>query len=284
VWIFIHAQTKTNKQTLQMKFNNILSVGAACSVLVAAGLQAQETEESPFSFSASLDYNSHFISSGLNVWGGETEDIGDEWLFQPSVGAEYALTDSSAVYVGAWFDINGVSGAGAGDVGPDLGGDTKEMDLWLGYYFSVDKFTFDFTYQSWLYAGENEGIFDVVVSYDTMFAPYVKFHNRFEVVDYGQEKGTIMEIGGTLYEGEYESISYGISAGLAFSLTDYHVAGEDGYTYSFIGSSASKVIYSTDAVEVDLHGGLTLFHTAKVTTGNARSNYLTANVGVGFSF
>lgn len=261
-----------------MKIKNILSVGAACSAFFTC---AQAQEESPFSFSASLDQNSHFMSYGANVWAGDTENIGDGGTFNPSVGLNYALSDSSGIYAGAWFDINNYTNTP--DVGPDLGSKVQEMDLWLGYYFSVDKFTFDFTYQAWLYNGENEGIFDLAISYDTTFAPYVKFHNRIESHN-GIEKGTMIEVGGTLYEGEYEGIGYGVSAGVGFSLDDYHKAGEEGYAYSFIGASASKVIYSSDSVEVDLHGGLTYYDTDETTTGNAESGYLTSNIGIGFSF
>ena len=277
-----------------MKLKNIVTTGAIFSAAalsvqaagenVAAEEVAMAKEESPFSFNISLDYNSHFMSYGANVWGDETKDIGDEWLFEPSVSIDYAINDTSGLYVGAWFDINDVDGAGPGEVGPDLGGDTKEMDLWIGYWFSVDKFTFDFTFQQWYHADETEGIFDVTVSYDMMFSPYIKAHSRYEVVGYDQQKGTMFEIGGTLYEGEYKGLGYGFNVGAAFSVDDYHVAGEDGYAYSFLGASASYVIYSNDSLEVDLHGGLTYYDTEKDTTGNAENSYLTANFGVGFSF
>lgn len=276
-----------------MKLKKILTTGAIFSAAVlsvqAAGetVQAEEVEmekeDSPFSFSVSLDYNSHFMSYGANVWGDETEDIGDEWLFQPSLSADYAINDTSGVYVGAWFDINGVEGAGPGEVGPDLGGDTKEMDLWIGYWFSIDKLTVDFTFQQWYYADETEGIFDITLSYDMMFSPYVKMHNRIEPVG-DQETGQMYEVGGTLYEGEYKGLAYGFNAGVGFSFDDYHVEGEDGYAYSFLGASASYVVYSSDSLEIDVHGGLTYFDTEEDTTGNAEDSYLTANFGVGFSF
>lgn len=254
-------------------------------MLSAAVLSAQAAEdESPFSFNISLDANSHFMSYGSNVWGAGTEDIGDEWLFNPSMSIDYAINDTSGLYVGAWFDINGVSDAGPGAVGPDLGGDTKEMDLWIGYFFSVDKLTVDFTFQQWYYGSETEGIFDVTASYDVMFSPYIKMHNRFEVVGSTQQKGTIYEVGGTLYESEYKGLSYGFNVGVAFSLDDYHVAGEDGYAYSFLGASASYVIYSSDSLDIDLHGGLTYYDTDEDTTGNAENSYLTGSLGVGFSF
>ena len=274
-------QRKTNKQTNNiMKMKKILTTGA---ILSAAVLSAQAAEdESPFSFNISLDANSHFMSYGANVWAPHTDDIGDEWLFQPSASIDYAINDTSGLYVGAWFDINSLGDDA--DVGPDLGGDTQEMDLWIGYFFSIDKLTVDFTFQQWYYGSETEGIFDVTASYDMMFSPYIKMHNRFEGVN-EQEKGTIYEVGGTLYEGEYKGLSYGFSAGVAFTFDNYHNSvGEDGYNYSFLGASASYVIYSSDGLEVDLHGGLTYYDTDKDTIGNAEDSYLTANLGVGFSF
>lgn len=259
----------------------MLTTGAVCSAIVLSAQAAEE--ESAFAFNVSLDYNSHFMSYGANVWGDETEDIGDEWLFEPSVSIDYAINDTSGLYVGAWFDINGVDGAGPGEVGPDLGGDTKEMDLWVGYWVELGKFTLDFTFQQWYYADETEGIFDVALSYDMMFSPYIKMHNRIEGVG-DQETGQMYEVGATLYEGESGGISYSFPIGVGFSLDDYHVAGEDGYAYSFIGANASYVIYSGDSLDVDLHGGLTYFDTEEDTTGNAEDSYLTANIGIGFSF
>jgi len=270
-----------------MKLKKILITGAIFSATVLSA-HAEEVVEvaieesgSPFSFSVSLDYNSHFMLYGANIWGDDTKDIGDEWLLQPSLGIEYAINDTSGLYFGAWFDINDL--AEDPDVGPDLGDDTQEMDLWIGYWFTIDKLTIDLTFQQWYYASEIEGIFDVTLSYDTMFSPYVKMHNRFEGVG-DQEKGQMYEVGGTLYEGEYEGLTYGFNAGVGFSFNDFHVAGEDGYAYSFLGASASYVVYSSDSIEVDLHGGLTYFDTEEDTTGNAEDSYLTASFGVGFSF
>lgn len=264
-----------------MKLKNSLIAGATCAALSLSS-QLMAEDESPWSFSASLDFNSHFISYGANVWGDDTEDIGDEILFQPSAQIDYAISDSQGVYVGIWADINSLA-SGDIDWASGLGSDIQEIDVWLGYWITSGDFTVDFTLQQWYYAGETEGIFDITVSYDTMFSPYIKIHNRIEAVG-DQNKGTIYEVGGTLYEGEYEGLSYSFSIGAAFNFDEYHVDDEDGYTYSFIGASASYVIYSSDSLDVDLHGGLTYYDTDKDNTGNAESGYLTANFGIGFSF
>lgn len=260
-----------------MKIKNTLSAGAVCSALLL-GANAQAANEN-ISAWVSFDVNSHFMSYGLNVWGANTEDIGDEALFQPSAGVDITLTESSGLYFGIWADVNTLADA-------NIGSNVQEVDVWLGYYITLGDFTFDLAYQAWMYAGENEGIVDFTVSYDTMLTPYIKFHNRIEAVG-GQQKGTMIEIGGTLYEYTVEDteLSFSFPIGVGFSLDDYHVAGEDGYAYSFIGASFSYPLPISDAYGAwDFHGGLTYFDTDKDATGNAESGYLTANLGFGVSF
>jgi hypothetical protein len=293
-----------------MKFKKILSSGALFSAAMMSAQAAEEAaaeaatadeaapeavavetvpveEASALSGWVSLDLHSHFISYGANVWGNDTRDIGDELLFQPSAGLEYSFEDYGAVYVGVWADINSIGGGGVKHFS-DAGGDVQEIDLWVGYYFSVGKFTFDVAYQSWLYSGsngaENEGIIDFTVSYDMLFSPYILMHNRIEA-NGDQETGTMYEIGGTLYEGGIgEDFTYSFPVGLGFSPDDYHVQGEDGYAYSFIAANAAYALPIDALGAWDIHGGLTYYNTDKSATGNARSSYLTATVGLGLSF
>jgi hypothetical protein len=263
----------------------MISAHAAEVVIVDEIITEEVTEESAFSGWISLDANSHFMSYGANVWGSRTKDIGDYTLFEPSAGLEYAFEDGSAIYVGMWADINGLA---KGDIphASGLGSNIQEIDVWIGYYFSIDKFTIDFCLQSWMYNGDNEGIFDVTVSYDMIFSPYFKAHNRFTTAAKGQQNGTMYEIGGTIYEGEIgESFSYGFPIAVGFSINDFHSGnGADGYTYSFVGANASYALPIDFLGDWDLHGGLTYYNTNKNATGNADSGYLTANFGIGLSF
>jgi hypothetical protein len=247
-----------------------------------------QAEDDKVSGWVSFDYNSHFMSSGANVWGGDTEDIGDEFLFQPSAGIEFALTDTSAIYAGIWFDINSLGGPAY----PTIGGDIKEVDIWLGYYFGAGDFTFDFTIQQWYYGEETEGIFDITVSYDTLFSPYIRARNRIEGVG-NQNTGTMFELGGTLYEyspGNSE-LTISVPVGIAANFNEYHQDDEDGYAYSFIGLSFSYPLpFSGDYGDWDLHGGLTYYNTDddnidnRDSSGDDQNNFLTANFGIGLSF
>ncbi len=250
----------------------------------AAGLffssQAQAANEN-VSGSLSLDFNSHFMSYGANVWGAspyDVEDIGDEILFQPSAGISFALSEGSAIYTGIWADVNDLESSSISDT-------VQEVDVWVGYYFTVGDFKVDFTLQSWMYAGSAEGIFDVTVSYDTMFSPYIKAHTRFDTAVASQQKGTVFELGGTLYSTTVGTFSLSVPVATAFSFDDYHVAGEDGYAYSLTGVKFTTPIGIPDSYGTwDLHGGLVWYHTDKGFTGNDRSSYLTASLGVGVAF
>lgn len=250
-----------------------LVAGFIGSSIATMGFAAEDDRVSGY---LSLDYNSHFISSGANVWGDETRDIGDEFLFQPSISLEFALPNGSAIYTGLWSDVNDLA---EGDLG-----NIQEVDVWLGYYFPVGDFVVDFAVQQWYYSGETEGLFDVTISHTSRFSPYVRAHTRFESVG-DQNKGTMFEVGGTLFETSIESVDLSVPVAVGFSPDDYHVDDEEGYGYSNIGIGFQMPLGIPESYGAwDLHGGLTFWHTSKDFTGNAESSYLAASLGVGVGF
>lgn len=260
--------------TKALKLSGLIAGVAAGALLPSTAQAAGEN----VSGSLSLDFNSHFMSYGFNVWGANTEDIGDEILFQPSAGLSFALNEGSAIYTGVWADVNDLATSSIAD-------SVQEIDVWVGYYFTVGKFKIDFTLQSWMYASETEGIFDVTVSYDTMFSPYVKFHNRFETVTAAQNKGTIIEIGGTAYSTTVGPVSLSVPVAAAFAPQEYHVAGEEGYVYSYTGVKFTLPLGIPESYGVwDIHGSVLYYDTEYSTTGNAETGYLTAGVGIGLAF
>lgn len=254
--------------TKALKLSGIIAGAAVSALLLSSKAQANEN----LSGSISLDINSHFMSYGVNVWGAATKDIGDEFLFQPSASLNYALSEGSGIYTGIWFDINNLANEKIAD-------NIQEVDVWIGYYHTFGKTKIDFTLQQWMYAGETEGIFDITVSYDTMFSPYVKMHNRFESVG-GQQKGYIFELGGTAYSTTIGSVSLSVPVAVAFAPDEYHVAGEEGYVYSYTGVKFSLPLGES----WDFHGSVLYYDTEYRTTGNAETGYLTAGLGVGYAF
>ena len=248
-----------------------LMLGALAGSLLLTG-SAQALSEN-LSGSLALDYNSHFMSYGANVW--NTDSIGDQTIVNPSVSLTYSINEGSGVYVGAWADVNDTKST------PTYYGKyVQELDVWVGYYFTAGDFKFDFTLQQWYYGQETEGIFDVTVSYATMFSPYIKAHNRFDTVGGAQQKGTMFEVGASLYSTTVGAVSLSFPVAVGFSLDDYHVAGEDGYAYSMVAAKFSVPL----AEAIDFHGAVSYYNTDEDTTGNAHDGYFTLNLGVGYAF
>ncbi len=244
--------------------------------LVLLGAQSQ-AESDNLTGSLGLDYNSHFMSYGANVWGSDTKDIGDDILFNPSLGLNYALSDTTGVYGGIWGDINDLSDSPIAD-------NIQEVDIWLGYYFGAGDFSFDLTFQQWYYANEVEGIFDINIGYDTKFAPTLTIHNRYEGVG-TQEESTMFVLGGTFYESAYKGFDYSIGANIGGSIDDYHQAGEEGYAFSSVSLGFSSPLTIGEGLgDWDFHGALTLYHTSTETVDNPENTYLTLNLGVGMAF
>ena len=259
------------------RFIPLVAVAASALVL---GTSAKASSEN-VSFSLSLDYNSHFISYGANVWDGEDENrkTFDGLLFQPSAELSFALTEGSGIYTGVWFDINDNLPSG-------VGGRIQEVDIWLGYYFTVEDFVFDFTFNQWYYGGETEGTFDISVGYEgVFFAPYILAHHRFDP-NGPQETGTIFEVGATAYEMDAGPVSLSFPVGVGFTFDDYYVEDESGYVYSFVGAGFGMPLdfFPEGYGDWGLHGGLTVFHTDEDVTGNEESVYVALNLGVGLSF
>ena len=241
--------------------------------LVLLGAQSQASSEN-VTTSIGLDYNSHFMSYGANVWGTQTDDIGDEITFNPSIGFDFALSETSGIYTGVWADVNDIAN-------PDpLGGSIQEIDYWLGYYFAAGDFTIDFTLQQWIYASEVEGIFDINIGYDAKISPSLTIHNRIEGVG-TQNKGTMLVLGGSFYSGDV----FSVSANIGGSLSEYHVDGEEGYAFSSVTLGFGVPIPVAEGYgDWDFHGGLTFYHTSTETVNNPEDTYLTLNLGVGMSF
>ncbi len=262
---------------IKSKYNRFRLLFGAVTGSLLLGPSLQSAED--VSFSLSLDLNNHFISYGLNVWDapGDNRKTFDGVLFQPSMELGFALNEGSGIYTGVWFDINN-------NVPSTIGGKIQEVDYWLGYYITLGDFVLDFTFNQWYYGGETEGTFDITLSYDGPFSPYIKSHTRFDP-NGDQSKGTIFELGATLYEDEVNGVSFDFPVGIAFSFDDYYVRGEDGYAYSFIGAGFSMPLGAgSNYGDWDFHGGLTLYHTSKDFTGNSRSTYLLISTGIGLSF
>jgi hypothetical protein len=261
--------TNMNRRTIETA---IVTAGAA--LLLASPAVAAEK----ISFTGALDYNTHFMSYGVNVWGAETDETFDGGTFNPSASVSVDLGEGWSFYTGVWADVNDYASSSIGDK-------FQEVDVWAGLAYSFDSWKVDVAFQQWYYAGETEGIVDLTISYDTLLSPYLRLHNRVEGVG-GQLKGTIAELGGTLYSGEFEGISLSVPLALGFAVDDFHVADETGFVYAKVGAAMSYPLpVSEDYGAWAFNASVNYWHTDEDLTGNATGEgYLTMGAGVSVSF
>lgn len=219
---------------------------ASSSVVLAQDAAPAEKPGSAMSFSAGIDFMSHFISYGADVWGG-----GGDFLPFNSHGTMFgwgqvnaAVSDQFTLYFNAWADINDNSDS-------DLGGNIQEVDLTLGGTYVMDKFTFGLAAATWNYASDEEIIIDGSVAYndaelwgDKGFAlnPSALVHWRVNG-NGAQDEGVALVLGiapGTKYtpNADYPiAISFPVQVGLF--LTDDFQGGDSGLGYVTAGVSGT---------------------------------------------
>jgi hypothetical protein len=252
---------------------------ALASGTAFAGTEEMMKKESPVTPAPSesvvsgilkLDFNSHFISYGADVWG--DDDSLSDYAFNPLLELSFALPAGFTGTLGTWWDVNS-KGDSSTSVA-NIGGQLREVDVWAGLSYTADKFTVGVTFQDWLYGSATEEILDVKLAYDCFLSPSITFHNRLGAGASGGNEGTIAVLG----------LSHSVNAGplkISFPLNvawsfqdDYHANSTDsgyGYTSDSIG-------------EWTLYGGLTQFFTDNEVIGNFDDDFLTSNIGLSLSF
>jgi hypothetical protein len=222
----------------------VLAAGAGLVVAgFASPVQAQE-EESAYSFSFGYDKTSHFISYGLDVWGGGGSACpfgSDSTSFAyGTVTAKF--NDQISGFVNVWADIND-------NIDSDIGGVVQEVDLNIGGTFTMDKFAFTLANGCWWYAGDTEHILDFTVAYSDGEAwvpglsinPSLTLHYRYEG-NGGQDEGLVVVPGikptFTLMKESDYPVTVSLPVSLGFFTDDYH-GGDSGFGYFSAGVAVS---------------------------------------------
>ena len=232
-----------------------------------------------------LDFNSHFVSYGFDVWG-DAESVSDMG-FNPMIELAFKLPAGFTATLGTWWDVNskGDSSTAFGNIGGQL----REVDVWTGLAYTYDKFTVGVTFQDWLYNSATEEILDVKFSYSGFLSPSLTIHNRLGAGGSGGEEGTVLVLG----------VSHSIEAGPAtisfpvnvayFLQDDYHPAStDDGFGFASVGIGASLPLtpYMGGALgEWTLNAGLAYYFTDDQVINNANGdNFLTTSIGLSLAF
>lgn len=269
-----------------MKNNTLQILSALGVVSIAAGTATAGDDtyiapvapapaaESKLSGSISADWNSHFISYGTDVWGGQSSLTREDTLFV-SVGIDYAISDSLTFSTGFWLDVNDND---AGDTANSDDFGVQETDIWFGLSKSMGIATYSATFQNWQYAGESEEVLDLAVSLDTFLSPSLLWHKRLDGSG-PQQLGSMLVLSGSYDMDLTDSLSLSIPVAVAYATEELN-GSEDGYAYTSVGLQGSYALTE----QASANFGLTYYMTDEDVTGNSVEDFLTANAGVSFSF
>ena len=275
---------------------------AARRTLVAAGLvafgffssSARAQEESAFSVSIGVDFTSHFISYGADVWGGgdELSPFSSNSTAFAYATVSFGIADNLSGYVNVWSDLND-------NVDSEIGGPIQEIDFNVGLTATFDKLAVTLANGLWYYAGDDERVLDLTLAYDDTglisddfaFAPSFNVHWRYE-------DGPTAETGFVLVPGIKPSftlaadskmpVTLAVPVALGWFLSDNYHGGEDsGYGYASIGLVASVPLSFIPAKYGSWTGSAsaTFFNTNEdVIPGNAEENFVVTALSVSVGF
>jgi hypothetical protein len=250
------------------------------SLLSAGGASAAEN----ISADVGVSYNTHFISYGVDVWGGGNDFYGKRATTFVWGDLAIKATDALTFTVTVWSDNND-------NVPSGIGGHIQEVDFDPGFTYSFGKFTAGATYNAWSYAGDVEESLDLSLGFDDTgliwpgiaFGPKVTWHDR--VSGNGSQRigsAFVFSVGPTFPIGDGFSIA--VPAGIAFFTTDDFQGGnKSGYGFSYVGGSLGygltfvPAMYGKWSVNFDL---IEYFTDKKAIPGNPESSFLTASLGL----
>jgi len=248
----------------------------------AGGVRVEEVPTatapaSAVSGSLSFDVNTHFISYGLDVWG-----AGNNWsdgLFNPSLELAWAVSDSTSIVLGTWWDIND-------NAVSDIGGRIQEIDVWTGISHDFGGWSATLLYQAWMFGGGTEQIVDLILGLDAPFSPSLTIHGRLDEGASGGDTGVVGVLGADLWSGELGAVSVGLPLAAAFATDGFH-GGDGGFAYASGGISVSTPLdfIRPEFGAWDLHAGVTAYYTDNaVIPSNPDDFFVTGSIGVGVSF
>jgi len=219
----------------------------------------------------SLTLDTHFVSYGSDVWGGG--DTWDDGLFHPTLEVDFNLGGGWQAYINLWADVNDLA-----SVPSDIGGNVQELDVNVGFYYTMDKWKFQLGYGAWMYASETEHIIDGKVSYnDGTWNPFLMLHGR--VNDFPYDAGVVAQVG-IAPSKTFGKVTVSAPVTLSFDTDGFH-GGDAGFAYASVGLGASIPLVE----HVTLNLGATYFHTEDdVIPGNVDDDFVVGSAGVTISW
>ena len=272
-----------------MSCKNFLLAPVVVATLGFSGVSAADEAGSANSHAFGIDFQSHFVSYGADVWGAGEDLFGNEHTTFVYMTNEIALSDSLSFNFGAWADVNDNAPEDAASVG----GHIQEVDVYGGFGYSAGVFSLSLTYQEWNYGGGTaERIVDVGIGIDDSSAlgafslnPSLTAHSRVGS-DAGAEEGTVfvLAIGPGFSAGP---LSVSIPVAVGFVPDEYYDPASDSGTYFSYGLTGSVPMSFIPAKYGDwsFSAGVIAYSTdADSIPGNVEEDFTTAYTSIGLGF
>ena len=257
----------------------ILALGAAfIPAAVNAGTKIDKNpvqvalKEDPFvTGNLTVNYETHFISYGQDIWGG-----GASWkdaLVHPSLELDFNIAKNLQFYVNTWWDVN--------DLGvTTIGKYIQEVDVNVGFYYTMNKFKFQLGYGSWNYASQTEHIIDGRISYnDGLINPFIALHGRVGIgSNIGLDNGLVSQVG-IVPSKTYGKVTASLPITVSFDTNNFH-GGGSGFAYASVGPQFSIAL----SKHISANLGATYYHTNDSVITNPSSNFVLGTAGFTVSF
>jgi hypothetical protein len=268
---------------------NFLKIGAvSVAGLIAASSGAMAAEN--VSGDIGYNYNSHFVSYGVDVWGAGSAFFGDRSTSSIYGDLAVKATPDLTWTLNVWSDING-------NVPSAIGGHLQEVDINTGFSYNIGHgFTGSVTYGAWSYASDVEEVVDFGLGYDdtdTIFSgfafnPHLTWHYRAS--GNGSQKigsAIVASISPSFALGG--GFTLGIPAGIVFFTTDTFQGGTDasGVGYGYVGGSLGVPLsfipstYGAWSANFDL---IEYFTDKNAIPGNPAADFATGSFNIKLSF
>ena len=261
----------------------LMALAAAIPMMGYAGDDSKSTKataavapapEDPFvTGNLTINYETHFISYGQDVWG-----IGsswDTWFVHPSLELDFNITKNLQFYLNLWADVNDQADT-------NIGKYVQEIDVNVGFYYTLDKFKFQLGYGAWNYASQTESVIEGRVTYTDPWnlSPFIALHGRVGIgSNIGFDDGLVTQFGLSPSK-TWGALTLSLPITVSFDTHNYH-GGDAGFAYVSAGLSASYAINKHFALNL----GATYYHTDSSTIpGNPKEDFVTGLAGFTVSF
>lgn len=229
--------------------------------------------EEPFvTGNVTVNYETHFISYGQDVWA-----AGTSWsdsLIHPSIELDFNLAKGLQFYLNLWGDVND-------DAESNIGKYVQEIDVNVGFYYTMDKLKFQLGYGAWNYASQTESVIEGRVTFlDGFWSPFVAIHGRPDIgSNIGLDTGVVGQLG-IAPSKTWGALTLALPVTVSFDSDGFH-GGDAGFAYVSAGLGATYAI----SKHVALNLGVTYYHTNdSVIPVNPKSDFVTGLAGFTVSF